>query len=334
MNDKGMTRRNGILAIGNLLIDRTLLVAEYPQESMLTTISDVGIHCGGGCTNTLFNLAKLDPQLPLYLAGAIGKDPEGAMILEQAVAHHVNIDDVIRFDNKTSFTDVIINQQTGDRTFFHYIGVMQEYDQQHILVIDNSAKIVHFAYLPLLPGLLKNPPSVLIELFLELNRKGFLISIDLVSVTEPSIFSDYIIPILPYTDFVIINDVEAKILTNNQEWDSSEGNLRQIAQQIISTGVKNCVVIHSPELAVAISHTEAVITVPSFWVEKHEVLSTLGAGDAFCSGVLYGLHHNLALHEVLKLGHALAYFNLFSLSATDGAVSYAEVESFLKKHSF
>ena len=49
MNDKGMTRRNGILAIGNLLIDRTLLVAEYPQESMLTTISDVGIHCGGGC---------------------------------------------------------------------------------------------------------------------------------------------------------------------------------------------------------------------------------------------------------------------------------------------
>lgn len=92
--------------------------------------------------------------------------------------------------------------------------------------------------------------------------------------------------------------------------------------------------IHSPELAVAISHTEAVITVPSFWVEKHEVLSTLGAGDAFCSGVLYGLHHNLALHEVLKLGHALAYFNLFSLSATDGAVSYAEVESFLKKHSF
>ena len=69
--------RNGILAIGNLLVDRTLLISEYPQESMLATISKIELHCGGGCTNILFDLAKLDPALPLYLGGAVGKDGEG-----------------------------------------------------------------------------------------------------------------------------------------------------------------------------------------------------------------------------------------------------------------
>ena len=42
--------RKGILALGNLLVDRTLVISDYPKESMLATISDIALHCGGGCT--------------------------------------------------------------------------------------------------------------------------------------------------------------------------------------------------------------------------------------------------------------------------------------------
>ena len=318
--------RNGILAIGNLLVDRTLLISEYPQESMLATISKIELHCGGGCTNILFDLAKLDPALPLYLGGAVGKDGEGQFILQRALAHQINIDAVSQVERATSFTDVMINSQTGDRTFFHYVGAMELYGLEQILRIDNQAKIVHIAYLPLLPALLDE--SVLIKLFDGLREKGFEISIDLVSVNNKTVFSRYIRPMLPYIDYVIINDVEAKILTDKEDLPSDKENLAMITRQILSQGVRNTVIVHYPQWAVACNRQGEEVAVPSYWVEKKDIVSTLGAGDAFCAGTLYGLHQQLPLQDVLKLGHGLAYFNLFSISATDGAVSYEQVKAF------
>lgn len=319
-------RRNGILAIGNLLVDRTLLISDYPQESMLATISAIELHCGGGCTNILFDLAKLDPTLPLYLGGAVGKDPEGQFILQHALTHKINIDAVSEVECATSFTDVMINSQTGDRTFFHYVGAMEEYGLEQILRVDNQAKIVHIAYLPLLPALLDE--HVLINLFNGLREKGFEISIDLVSVNNKDIFRRYIRPILSYIDYVIINDVEAKILTDCEDVPSNKENLEAITRQILALGVRNTVIVHYPQWAVACNRQGEQVAVPSYWVDKKDIVSTLGAGDAFCAGTLYALHQQMPLQEVLKLGHSLAYFNLFSISATDGAVSYEQVKAF------
>ncbi|WWO73308.1 carbohydrate kinase family protein [Histophilus somni] len=113
-----MQKRKGILALGNLLVDRTLVISDYPKETMLATISEMGLHCGGGCTNVLFNLSKLDPELSLFLSGAIGKDSEGQFILRQAKKHNVVLTAMLESDLPTSFTDVMINSQNGERTFF------------------------------------------------------------------------------------------------------------------------------------------------------------------------------------------------------------------------
>ena len=321
--------RKGILALGNVLVDRTLVISDYPKESMLATISDIALHCGGGCTNVLFNLAKLDKNLPLFLSGAVGKDAEGQFILQQAKAHQVNIDAVSEAALPTSFTDVMINKQTGERTFFHYVGAMSLYGQKQILTINNQAKIAHIAYLPLLPALLDT--EALTNIFHYLHEQGFLISIDLVSVNNKDIFRQYIRPALPYVDFAIINDVEAKILTDNDDLPSNKDNILKLTEQILQLGVKHTAIVHYPEWAVGCNRNGEQVAVPSYWVEKKDIISTLGAGDAFCAGVLYGLHQQMSLQEVLKLGHTLAYFNLFSLSATDGAISYEQAEAFQKK---
>ncbi|UAY77242.1 carbohydrate kinase family protein [Pasteurella canis] len=322
-----MQDRNGILAIGNLLVDRTLVISDYPQESMLATISKMELHCGGGCTNVLFNLDKLDPNLPRFLAGAIGKDSEGQFILQQAHQHRVNVESVVTVDLPTSFTDVMINSKTGDRTFFHYVGAMAEYRIEHLFQLNHSAKIAHIAYLPLLPQFLD--VEKLKAMLTELHQRGFLVSIDLVSVSDKQIFIQQIQPILAFVDYVIINDVEAKLLTDSVHLDSTQDVLQHMAEKIMSQGVREAVIVHDPKWAAAINKQGEQIAVPSYWVEKNNIVSTLGAGDAFCTGVLYGLHHDLPLHEVLQLGHGLAYFNLFSISATDGAVSYQELKRFI-----
>ena len=322
--------RNGILALGNLLVDRTLVISDYPQESMLATISDMALHCGGGCTNILFNLAKLDPSLPLYLSGAVGHDAEGRFILKHCQTHNINIDAVSEVSLPTSFTDVMINSQNGERTFFHYVGAMGMYGKEQILQIDNRAKIAHIAYLPLLPALLAE--ETLFEVFRALNQKGFQISIDLVSVNNKDIFTRYIRPILPYTDFVIINDIEAKILTDQENISSKKESLEMLTRQILHMGVKNSVIVHCPDWASASALSGETVSVASRRVAKQDIVSTLGAGDAFCTGALYGFHQQMPLVEVLQLGHTLAYFNLFSVSATDGAVSYQQAKEFLEEN--
>ncbi|TNH08264.1 carbohydrate kinase family protein [Testudinibacter sp. TR-2022] len=323
-----MDKRHGILAIGNLLIDRTLVISDYPQETMLTTISEIEQHCGGGCTNILFNLATLDPDLPLFLSGAVGEDQEAQFILNQAKAHNINIEAVCKVVQPTSFTDVMINSQTGDRTFFHYVGAMESYGKEQLLKSNQSAKIAHIAYLPLLPALLNDD---LADTLQALRQQGLLLSIDLVSVRNKTVFSDYIRPILSCIDFVIINDIEAKILLEMENLPATKENLAYLAQKIFQLGVKRTVIIHSPEWAVACDHTDKPIAVASYWLNKQDIISTLGAGDAFCAGCLYGLHQDFPLEQTLKLGHCLAYFNLFSISATGGAVTYAKAMRFLAK---
>ena len=43
------------------------------------------------------------------------------------------------------------------------------------------------------------------------------------------------------------------------------------------------------------------------------IISSVGAGDAFLSGVLYGLINNLSDEETLKIAHACAANNLLLL---------------------
>lgn len=319
-----MEERTGILAIGNVLVDRTLVVPAYPAESMLTTISTLERHCGGGCTNVLFNLARLDPAMPRYLAGAVGNDDDGRFILAQAAAHGINTDAVITTAQPTSFTDVMISRDNGSRTFFHYLGAMADYGAAHVLAAKHPAKIAHFAYLPLLPALLPD----WIPTLQALRAQGFLLCADLVSLPDKALFAQHIRPALPWLDYLIINDVEAALLLGEDGGDGRDALLR-MAGELLALGVRDSVIVHSSRWAAAHNCRGDSAALPAYALPTQDIVSTLGAGDAFCTGALYGLHEARPLAEVLKLGHALARFNLFSLSATDGAVSYATLMQFI-----
>ena len=62
---------------------------------------------------------------------------------------------------------------------------------------------------------------------------------------------------------------------------------------------------------------------------ENRVVILTGSGDAFCAGMLYGLHEGLDVDRCLKLGMALAHFNLFAASATDGAVPLARLDALI-----
>ena len=92
-------------------------------------------------------------------------------------------------------------------------------------------------------------------------------------------------------------------------------------------GLGVCVHIHFPEGACAGLPDGTYLYVPSFYIAKKDIVGSNGAGDAFCAGVLFGLHENWELKKCLSLGGAFSNFNLHSATASGGAV---DLDSMLK----
>jgi len=55
------------------------------------------------------------------------------------------------------------------------------------------------------------------------------------------------------------------------------------------------------------------------------IKGTAGAGDAFCAGMLYGIHEAWDYMEAMRLGAAAAAACLTHPSTTDGMLAFAQV---------
>jgi sugar/nucleoside kinase (ribokinase family) len=331
--------RRGILAVGNLILDKMHRVPAYPRESFLAVIGSSSASPGGGAMNVLFDLAKVDPSLPLALAGMLGDDGDGQYVRAQAQARGIDTGRVaVAAGQPTSYTIVITSEQNATRTFFHEHGANSRLDLARIAGLDGRERIAHLAYLLLLEGLDvpdREHGSGGAHALALLRARGFRTSLDLVSDSDPERYRRFVRPALPHTDYLIINDVEAALLTGTApatggaevDW---RGAFDQ-AERLLELGVQDLAAIHFPEGAVAVRRSGERHRQLAYRVPKAEVVSALGAGDAFCAGTLYGLHEGLPLARCLRLGTALAHCNLSAASATDGAVALADLEALIAR---
>ena len=328
--------RCGILAAGTMLVDHVHLIDDWPEQGRLATILHTENATGGAVPNVLRTLARMKTGLPLAAAGLVGDDLDGEFIRQCLSDDDIDCRWLQTAALPTSMTQVMTNQRNGQRTFFHAHGSNAAFDAHILEGLHSPHKIVHLAYLLLLQQLEKPDPEygvVAAHLFHQLQQKGYLTALDLVSIDDPERAKRVVLPALPYVDYLIINELEAATLTG-QPLCTSEGkpDLIQIphaAKNLLQQGVRQVVVIHCPEGAWAENiHGDSLFT-PSYWIEPQEIAGTVGAGDAFCAGVLYGLHQQWGLLETLQLGNACARFNLRSTNAIDGAAPLGELQAFI-----
>ncbi|WP_461536511.1 carbohydrate kinase family protein [Spongorhabdus nitratireducens] len=325
--------RKGILITGNLLLDRIKVTNHYPEETQVALIDKVDIS-SGGCTNTLLNLAAIDSDIPLFLAGLTGQDEDGCFLLRQATQRNIDTTLVNQLSKiPTAFSDVIINSRSGDRTVFHLPGTNTQLTEQFISQLQTRAHIVHIAYLNGLPALECYAPdyqSKAARAMASLKSMGYLVSVDLVSSPEISAFEHWVKPALRFVDYLIINDQEACALAGVPI--PEEGNtaaFMKLAERLLTLGVQQSVIIHYPSGATGLEKHGQAVSVPAYAVKPEDIVSTLGAGDAFCAGALYGLHQQMPLEKCMQLGCAAAYFSLFSLSATGNAKPLNKLEELI-----
>ena len=60
------------------------------------------------------------------------------------------------------------------------------------------------------------------------------------------------------------------------------------------------------------------LSVNSLRIPKEDIKGSVGAGDAFCAGCLYGLYHGYSDREVLEFASLSAACNLFGADSISG----------------
>ncbi|MDP7023780.1 MAG: carbohydrate kinase family protein [Kiritimatiellia bacterium] len=333
--------RSGIIGTGNWIVDKVKMIDRWPGEGELCNILGQESGWGGGPCNVLFDLAALGVDIPLYAAGVLGKDVEGEALMEQIRARGID-DRSMSFSDSasTSFTDVMTVQGSGRRTFFHNRGANAELDYPHLAPIDVPAKLFYLGYLLLLDAMDRPDPAhgtVAARVLEEMRAKGYRTVVDVVT-EDPSRFRDSVLPALGQIDCLVVNEVEAGCCSG-REVRKVDGTvdgeaLVASARSLLEEGVQELVVIHCPEGAIALEKNGALHAVPSCRIEDDAIVGSVGAGDAFCAGVLYGLHEDLPLDDTLRLGVAGAWFNLQSATASGGAPTLEQLTAHLESCTF
>ncbi len=334
----GDMARNGICVAGNLIVDISYPISAYPSPGQLVTVLDNKTMTVGGLACSVgIDLARLDGALPIRILGCLGDDPEGRFILEQ-FGRYPNIEARdIRITGQTSYTLVMNDASTRERTFFQFRGANAQFDGLDVRWEAITAKIFHAGYILLMDGLDAPDPEYgtrMARMLARAKEAGMRTSVDVVSEASDR-FKTIVPPALKYADYCIINEYEAGKTTGIALRDEA-GKLKTdqmlpVLKALKALGVSRWAVIHAPEGAFGLDEQEEFVSLPCLKLPPDYIKGTTGAGDAFCSGVLYGAHEEMGLKDALRLGTASAAASLGEADANSGVRPATETLAFYRE---
>ena len=341
MKSKPASARNGLLAGGNWIIDQVKLIDVYPRPEQLANIRSQAQGTGGAPYNVLVDLAKLGVAFPLFAAGLVGKDALGERILRDCRKFKIDA----RFlrataEAPTSYTDVMTEPRGGRRTFFHNRGANSLWAGEDLDFDKVNARIFHLGYLLLLDALDASDRKFgtkAAALLCAAQEAGLKTSVDVVSADRDRI-AHIVAPSLKYVDYCILNEIEAG-KTAGFRLRQPDGKLdtvalRHAAGALLQMGVRELVVIHFPEGGFARTRKGEDYWQSSLNLPPKYIAGMAGAGDAFCAGVLLGLHQGWDLKPCLETGVCVAAASLSEPTCTGGVKPLKPTLDLAKKYRF
>ena len=326
-------KKSGIVVAGNMILDVVKTIDQYPKIGMLAYVSSSKRAIGGCAPNTATDLAVIDSTLPVSVVGKIGDDEYGRFLLEKLRSKGIDVSDVkISKTKDTSFTDVM-SLATGERTFFNYKGANAEFSPEDIDIASLRCKILHIGYILLLDKFDEADGeygTVMARFLHDVRLLGIKTSVDVVSSSNVDEYKAKILPVLPYTDYLIINETEI-CTTWGLEPRRSDGSLdvdtiKLAMEKTMAQGVSEKVIIHAKDGGFCLDKSGKFTAVGSLKIPGELIEGSVGAGDAFCAGSLYGIYNGYSDEEILEFASATAACSLFADNSVDGMKNKKEIK--------
>jgi sugar/nucleoside kinase (ribokinase family) len=322
--------KNRIVVAGNIIVDRFYPIAGYPDRGQLTTILDgIGQSVGGAVCNVGIDLKRLMPDTDVCALGLVGEDEDGEFALSVMRDAGVDVSMTGR-RGTTSFTAVMSDSVTNERTFFQYRGANALLSEDSFDWDRLDCDILHAAYILLLDALDEEDGEYgtkMARLLAHSKERGIRTSIDVVSETGTR-FSRLVPPALRYTDLCVINEIEAGQTTGiplrDEDGSLIFAHVKPCLRALFELGVGEWAVIHCPEGGFGMDKAGRFAASGKIPTPPGYIKSKVGAGDAFCAGVLSAAHRGMTLSEAVRLGNAAAMVSLSVPGATEAMRTVGE----------
>lgn len=329
-----MSCNRSITIAGNIIVDTVKMIPKYPRKLSLVAIQRVEEpSLGGLLANVAADMAVLDPDLEIHAIGHVGRDADGDFAHARLASHgNISLNGIRRHDDAlTAFTDVMTEQESGERTFFTYNGANdllcdEDFD------FDGMDGLLHIGYILLLPGL--DAPddeygTKMARVLARAQTAGLTTSVDVVS-EDSDRFREKVLPALKHTDYLSINENEAEKTTGiplrDPDGDLIVENMPKALSALRKAGVAKWITIHAPEGAFGIDERDAYHTAPSENLPAGYIKSSVGAGDAFTAAMLLGLLRGESYPRTLAMANTVAAMSLAGVANCDGIGTWEDAE--------
>lgn len=298
----------GIVCAGNWIVDIVHVIDRWPDKSELVTISREVEGIGGGAANVLLALDAFGVDVPLFAMGLVGADQHGATCRAALAGSRADLRWLDSTDRAMTAHTHVMTIPGDSRTFFYHPGcndLLSEADLAVEAAAKAGAGLFYLGYLNLLGALdaLDKGQTGAGRVLARARAAGMVTCVDLVSKAGPD-FAAVVAASLPQIDYLFLNEVEAALATGIAiSGPSDRAGIEKAALALLGAGVNAAVIIHTPALGLWAGQTGVVTRQPE---PAAVIVNPLGAGDAFCAGVIWGIHQGWTAERALGLGHRAA----------------------------
>lgn len=325
----------GIVVAGYAGLDLIKTIRSFPARHGLTEMTGIAQALGGAVCNCSLDMALLEPETTVYPLAVVGEDANGEELLRRlAIPRNIDLS-LIRRQGETGFTDVLDEADTRVRTFICFRGSNKLLSEEMIDPAALNCDLFHIGYILLLDAL--DAPDAefgtrMARLLSKVQAASIATSVDVIT-DDSGRHSKLVPPALKYTDYLTINEHEAAATCGIPLRDDADrlltDNLLPALQALRAMGVRRWVCVHAPEGAFGLDERGEYAIAPGAVLPEGFIKGTVGAGDAFVSGLLLAARRGASLREAMEDGIAAATCSLQSAGASDGVRPIAEARALL-----
>lgn len=299
-----------ILVAGEINPDLILtgdVIPEFGQVEKLVDSAALTI----GSSSAIFACGAARLGLQVAFLGVCGDDLFGHFMLDEMQRRGVDVSHVILSENGQTGLSLILNRGT-DRAILTYTGLIAALMGSDISdALLQRARHLHVASYFLQANLQPGLP----DLFRRARALGLTTSLD--TNYDPSETWSGFDELLAVTNVFLPNEKEALSLSGAANAELAANHLKSRVETLaIKLGSEGALGICGGEMV-------RVTSIPV------EVVDTVGAGDSFDAGFLYGYLHDWSLTKSLRMACVCGGLSTQRAGGTDGQPNLAEALGFL-----
>ncbi|MCP3995570.1 MAG: sugar kinase [bacterium] len=290
-------------------------VPGIPDGQGIALLDEIRMTVAGTAAGTAIDMARLG--LNVTTIGVIGEDELGVWLELKMRTEGVDTVGLSIDPTKPTSATMLPIRPNGERPALHVKGANTSLSLDHIdWDLIDAADYVHVGGTCLLDKFDGEPTA---EVLRRAQAGGATTSLDMLGMPDAD-FGKLFGPVLPYLDWFLPNDDDARMVSGRQD-------LNEAIAWLNDSGVGGTVVTLGAEGASYTPPGGDEIRVPAYDID---VVDTTGCGDAFSGGFIAGLVEGRDVEGAMELGVASGSMVATGLGSDAGITDRASVSAFME----